>query len=171
MKYFELFDIAIDLFPDETEIKNKFYRLSRQFHPDIHTTNDTESYLKTMEMSGLVNKAYKTLTNLVERLKYILDEHKQLEDKNEVLPPDFLMEMMELNEEMMEARMDEDKKTALLQQLDSREKNTTEQLQLIWNQRNTEMLDSTTLTKLKSSYYQLKYLLRIRKNLNSFAAL
>jgi molecular chaperone HscB len=169
MDYFELFKIEVDLFPDEAELKSNFYALSRKYHPDINQVSDPEAYMEIMEMSGRVNTAYKTLANLDSRLKYILDLHQQLEDKNEALPDDFLMEMMELNEEMMEAAMNDDKKAAMVKQLDDREEKTLNVLKTTWSQRNTTELDMSTLEKLKSSYYQRKYLLRIRKNLNSFA--
>lgn len=169
MEFFELFDIAPDLFPDSSELKSKFYALSRKYHPDINQVNDPEAYLAVMEMSGKVNTAYKTLSNLDSRLKYMLDQHQMLEDKNEALPPDFLMEMMELNEEMMEATIDEDKKKALIEQLDTLEEDTLKVLQTAWQSRNSETLEALTLEKIKTCYYQRKYLLRIRKNLNSFA--
>ena len=43
MNYFELFDIPVSLQPNRQLIKQKFYELSRKYHPDFYTQeNDAE---------------------------------------------------------------------------------------------------------------------------------
>jgi len=56
-----------------------------------------------------VNKAFKVFQNRDETIKYVLQLKGLLEEEEKYnLPPDFLMEMMELNEQMMDAKMEQD---------------------------------------------------------------
>ncbi len=56
-----------------------------------------------LERSSVVNKAYKTFSNDDDTLKYFLEIKGLLqEDEKYELSPQFLMEMMELNEQLME---------------------------------------------------------------------
>ena len=171
MTYFELFNIPLNLFPDLKEIKSKFYELSKIHHPDINQSSDPADYVKSLEMSGLVNQAYKTLSDFDHRLKYILDCVGALTDPNEQLSPDFLMEMMELNEVMMEASDDPVKKQQFLADLDFRETEQIDQLTKIWDSVDSGTPSADQIEQLKKVYFERKYLLRIRKNLNSFAEL
>src|SRR5690606_29777763 len=109
MNYFELYEIPVSFHPDKEIIKKKFYALSKTFHPDRFTLADEAAQQEALEKSSLNNQAYKTLINDYAILKYILELKGVLEAEEKYnLPPDFLMEMMELNETVSEYEMDED---------------------------------------------------------------
>ena len=108
MNYFELFNIPISFYPDLIHLKTKFYELSRKFHPDFFTQENETDQLDALEMSSLVNKAYKVFQSRDETIKYVLQLNGMMmeEDEKYVLPSDFLMDMMDLNEQLMEATME-----------------------------------------------------------------
>ncbi len=170
VNFFKLFDIPIDLFPDQSVIQSTYYILSKKYHPDINQAADPELYFEILEMSGKVNTAYKTLTDFDQRLNYILNEFGVLEGQKEDLPPSFLMEIMDLNEAIMDIDENEEKRANLIKQITQLEEDNLENLKEIWQNINPDDPDMKQLNRLKSCYYQRKYLLRIRENLNSFAA-
>jgi molecular chaperone HscB len=109
MNHFELFNIPVSLNPDTQQLKQKFYALSRQYHPDFYTQENDFEQSEALEKSSQVNKAFKVFQNRDETIKYVLQLKGLLEEEEKYnLPPVFLMEMMELNEQMMDAKMDED---------------------------------------------------------------
>ncbi len=109
MNHFELFEIPISLRPDIQQLKQKFYALSRKYHPDFYTQENEFEQSEALEKASQINKAFKVFQNKDETIKYVLQLKELLEEEEKyTLPPVFLMEMMELNEQMMEAKMDED---------------------------------------------------------------
>ena len=65
--------------------------------------------MEILELSTLNNEAYKTLSDFDKRMKYILEIKAVLDEegKNQI-PQDFLMEMMDINEQLMELEFDFD---------------------------------------------------------------
>lgn len=104
MNYFELYDLPLTLKPDAALVKKKYYELSRQYHPDFFTNAPEEEQASVLEKSSLVNKAYKTFLNEDETIKYVLHLKALVEEEEKYnLAPDFLMEVMEINEQLMDA--------------------------------------------------------------------
>src|ERR671920_1646024 len=98
MEYFELYNIPVSLKPDRQLVKQKFYELSRKYHPDFFANAGHEEQADVLEKSSMVNKAFKILQNDDATIKYVLQQKGLLEEEEKhQLPPDFLMEMLELN--------------------------------------------------------------------------
>ncbi len=109
MDYFELYGIPVCFLPDQQLIKQTFYKLSRQYHPDFFSGAGKEEQAEMLEKSSMVNKAYKMFQNGDEVIKYVLMQKGLLvEEEKYELPSLFLMEMLELSEQMMDAKMEED---------------------------------------------------------------
>jgi molecular chaperone HscB len=169
MNYFEYYALPVRFGIDRDLLRSTYFERSKKFHPDFFA-NETESVKEEMlAQSTLNNNAYKVLNNDAARLKYVLEVTGTLSDKEkEILPPDFLMEMMELNEALME--MD----PAALPGIESRvaevEKELAEELNMHCN-----AFDSggnhSILEQIKTAYLKQKYLLRIRESMRKFAAL
>lgn len=105
--YFEFYGLPESLELDEQLLKKKFYEFSRTFHPDFHTLADEEAQEKMLLQASQNNIAYKTLASFDSRLKHLLTIHGKLEEEGEnKVPQDFLMEMMDLNEGLMELELD-----------------------------------------------------------------
>src|SRR3954452_16497141 len=109
MSHFEFFELPVTFQPEMQQVKQKFYELSRKYHPDFFTLENDFEQAEALEKSSQVNKAFKIFQNRDETIKYVLQLKGLLEEEEKYsLPPDFLMEMMDLNEQMMEAKMDHD---------------------------------------------------------------
>src|SRR3954451_15689096 len=105
MNYFELYSLPVSFLPVQQQLKQKFYELSRKYHPDFYTQENESEQSEALEVSSQLNKAYKVLLNPDETIKYILQLKGLLEEEEKhQLPPDFLMEMMELNEQLTDAK-------------------------------------------------------------------
>nr|WP_199082508.1 Fe-S protein assembly co-chaperone HscB [Pedobacter sp. ASV19] len=109
MDYFELYGLSLSFNPDPAVVKQKFYELSKKFHPDFYIMESQEKQEEVLELSTLNNKAYQILSDPQKRLHYILELKGLLtEGENYVLPQSFLMEMMEVNEALMELEFEPD---------------------------------------------------------------
>ena len=103
MNYFELFGIEPSFNIDTATIKKKFYELSRANHPDFFGGGTIAEQNLSIEQSATINQAYKTLLNKDQLIKYMLTQKGLLQEEEKYnLPPDFLMEVMDLNEQVME---------------------------------------------------------------------
>ncbi|MFM2359243.1 MAG: Fe-S protein assembly co-chaperone HscB [Bacteroidota bacterium] len=103
MNYFELFGIPEKILFDRSVLNKIYVQLQKQFHPDFYTQADEEAQMEAMEKSSLLNKALKVLQNEDLTIQYILQTHGMLtDDEKYQLPADFLMEMMDLNEDFSE---------------------------------------------------------------------
>ncbi|MEN9686486.1 MAG: hypothetical protein RLZZ28_2272, partial [Bacteroidota bacterium] len=110
MNYFELYQIPISLTIDPSVVKNRFYKLSRQFHPDFVSQGTEAEQDEALEISSQVNQAYKIFQDPDATIKYVLKLKGLLDEEEKYqLSTDFLMEMMNLNELAMEATDKADK--------------------------------------------------------------
>ena len=110
MNYFEFYGIPVSFEVNEDGVKKKYLELSRKFHPDFFINQSSEKQHEVLEMSTLNTRAFQTLSDFDKRMKYILELKSMIyEGERYQLPPDFLMEMMDVNEAMMELKMDPDK--------------------------------------------------------------
>jgi molecular chaperone HscB len=161
MNYFELFDIAPSFLPDQALVKKKFYQLSRQYHPDFYGNDSVEEKEKALEMSALVNKAYQTLQNQDLLIKYVLqDQGLLIEDEKYQLSPDFLMEVMDLNEQLMDADEPE-AKTAIRSAIDQLNTQIYEPVKASLENHPGSTLTQEKLLQVKEFYFRKKYLDRI----------
>ena len=101
MNYFELFELPVSIRLDRQLLLQKYFELQKKFHPDFFTKETEFEQAEALELSSQVNKAYKVFKNEDETIRYLLQLKGMLEDEEKYqLPPDFLMEVMELNENL-----------------------------------------------------------------------
>jgi len=169
MNYFELYEIPVSFHPDATVVKKRFYELSRKYHPDFFSNASPEEQAEVLEISSLVNKAYKTFNDPDETMKYVLQLHGLLEEEEKYkLPADFLMEVMELNEQLLEARMEgnePDAKSTLLS-IHAFQSAIYEPVQEILEHHQEAALTEKELLQVKEYYFRKKYLSRILAGMN-----
>jgi molecular chaperone HscB len=172
INFFEFYDIPESFQVDQVKLKKQFYDLSKKYHPDFYANEDDERQQEILELSTINNKAYQTLSDPNKRLAYILREHDLLkEGAKPQLPGDFLMEMMDINERLMEVD-DSEQLAKITAEVQSIENNLQENLEVLTA--DYQQLDDTAkedrLNKIADIYYRQKYLLRIKETLNTFAA-
>jgi molecular chaperone HscB len=172
MNYFEFYGIAESFKPDTAQLKKQFYAFSKQYHPDFFANEDEAKQQEILELSTLNNKAYQTLNDPNKLLDYILRLHNLVsEGAKPQLPADFLMEMMDINERLMEIETAE-QFGHIGAEVAAIEGDMTEELNTLI--KDYESLNDTAkeskLNDIANIYYRQKYLLRIKESLDTFAA-
>jgi molecular chaperone HscB len=166
MNYFELFEMPVELRPDKNALRKKFLELSGKYHPDRFAGGSSEEQEKSLEMTSLLNKAYKTLSNQDELIRYVLEQKGLLvTDEKYNLQPGFLMEMMELNDELAESGDDENKKAEVLVKLRTAQQEIYEPIHPVIENYRDGITGEAELLQLKDYYFRKKYLLRIAQQL------
>ena len=170
MNYFELFEIPVQLTVAKASLPRKYFELSRKYHPDFFVNGSGEEQVLALEKSAMLNKAFKTFQNPDETIKYVLQLNGLLEEEEKYeLPPDFLMEVLEINEELME--LGENK--TLLPNLELRitelQVEIYEPVKEIVEHYKEGTTSEKELLQVKEYYYKKKYLDRIRQQLNGMA--
>jgi molecular chaperone HscB len=119
--YFTFFGFPRKLNLNTATLEKEFYALSRKLHPDVFGQADDQERTWSLEQSSRLNDAYRTLKDPVKRTEYLLklegveleEQSKQATEKaratgelkKQVVPPDLLEEMFELNMQLEELRM------------------------------------------------------------------
>ena len=157
MNYFELFDIPVSLKVDKSQLAKKYFELQKRYHPDFFTQADEEGQAAALEKSSSINKALKLLQNQDETIKYVLELKGLLSaDAKYQLPPDFLMEMMDLNE-----NLSADSTTLILEI----ETDLYDEVKDIIEGYN-DSTSNEALQKVKAYYFKKKYVQRILERLD-----
>jgi molecular chaperone HscB len=166
MNYFELFEMPVELRPDKNALRKKFLELSGKYHPDRFAGGSGEEQEESLEKTSLINKAYKTLSDPDALIRYVLEEKGLLvTDEKYNLPAGFLMEMMELNDELGESGDDENKKAELLIKLRTAEQEIYQPVYPVIENFRDGVTGEAELLQLKDYYFKKKYLLRIAQQL------
>jgi len=119
--YFSFFGLPRKLNVDTAKLERDFYQFSRKLHPDVFSQASSQEQDWSLQKSSQMNDAYRTLRDPIARTEYLLKlEGVQLEEqskqatekarqsgqtKKQVVPPDLLEEVFELNMQLEEARM------------------------------------------------------------------
>lgn len=174
MNYFEFMGLPVAFKIDEAALRKKYYANSRDIHPDLFSLSDEGQRAWALEQTTLNNEAWAVLSDADKRMAYVLRLKGKLTDdaKNETLPQDFLMEMMDINEAIMDLQMDFDRERyeKTLREVDELEKNLQDSVQNILENYSESTENDEDLEKVKNFFLKKKYFLRIRKNLFTFAS-
>jgi molecular chaperone HscB len=118
--YFEFFALPRKLTLDVPALEKQFYVLSRKLHPDRFAAKPPAEQEAALAQSSLLNDAYRTLKEPIARTQYLLTlEGVELEEqsraatdaarasgevKKQIVPPELLEEVFELNMQLAEMR-------------------------------------------------------------------
>jgi molecular chaperone HscB len=164
MNYFELFEIPIQLKVDKAALPRRYFELSRRYHPDFFINASEEERNEALEKSALLNQAFKTFQNPDETIKYVLQLKGLLQEEEKYdLPPGFLMEMLELNEQLMEG--DDSVKENIQISIDNFQSSIYEPVKEIVEGYAEGSTSEKALLQVKEYYYKKKYLDRIKEQL------
>src|SRR5437667_12319563 len=119
--YFTFFGLPPKLNVNVAALEKDFYQLSRKLHPDLNARAGSKEQEWSLEQSSRLNDAYRTLKDPIKRTQYLLHlEGIQLEEqskaateqarasgeaKKQIVPPDLLEGVFELNMQVEELRM------------------------------------------------------------------
>jgi len=158
--YFSFFGLPRKMNIDIKALEKDFYEMSRKLHPDLSARASTEEQRWSLEQSSLLNDAYRTLRDRIRRTQYLLNlEGVELEEqsktateqaratgevKKQIVPPDLLEEVFELNMQLEELKMNKkmgDDDTSLIseiskqkQALEAKHESLLEELQSYWKE-------------------------------------
>ena len=158
--YFTFFGLPYKLNLDTAQLERDFYSLSRKLHPDINATARSKEQEWSIEKTSQLNDAYRTLKDPVTRTEYLLrlqgvhleeqsqaateEARKSGAAKKQIVPPDLLEEVFELNLQLEELRtnkkMNEDDPTltqdvlAARQHLSAKQDDMLQELRASWSQ-------------------------------------
>ena len=159
--YFEQFGLPLHLNVDVAGLEKAFYAQSRKLHPDRFAAKPPEEQDAALAASSRLNDAYRTLRDPILRTQYLLSlEGVELEEqskaatdaarasgtaKKQLIPPELLEEVFELNMQLMEMRgakdmgdeADPDLRRdleAAARTFDGRMAETQDELQVLWNE-------------------------------------
>lgn len=173
MNHFEFYGLPVSFFLDEADLRQRFLRNSKASHPDFFTLESDLKQAEMLELSTRNNQAYQTLSDFDLRMQYILDINGMLGDSaKNVLPQDFLLQVMEINEAVMELAFEPDK--TLLeeaqQQVSRLENALFEEVRPVLEQFQPTSDDAEYLEPVKDFFLKKRYLGRILEKLHNFAS-
>lgn len=97
--FFTFFELPRKLALDGKKLEQKFYELSKQFHPDYFQNASPDERDMALERSSVLNKAYQTLRDPWARAEYALDlENYGCKAMDEKTSPELLAEMFDIQE-------------------------------------------------------------------------
>ena len=159
---FAFFDIEPSLAIDSKQLRMKFLEIQRNSHPDFGGENSTDS--------ELANQYYEKLKDPISRIRILFETFDQKSLNDNVLPSDFLMEMMELNDLIDESKFGDENATkeanAMLDELKQALDQNFDELSKLWE--TAQMDDSVKNEGFWNQhivlYQKYKYWSRLRKN-------
>jgi molecular chaperone HscB len=158
MNYFELFELPVSTTINRQLLAKKYFELQKKFHPDFYTQASDWEQQDALEKTSELNNAFKVLKDPDATLQYLLKIKQVLtEEEKYPLPADFLMEVMELNENLT------DSSAAAIEQF---EQQLHAGVATIINNYDDASVTSAQLLQLKEYYYKKKYLQRILERLD-----
>jgi molecular chaperone HscB len=108
--YYDFFGLEHRLDLDLKDLEKRFYRLSRQYHPDHFTLKSREEQQYALNATSILNDAYRTLRDPLARAEYLLKQNgfDIGEQGTKNVPPELLEEVFELNMALEELRGGDD---------------------------------------------------------------
>lgn len=104
--HFELFGLPVSFEIDIDELAVRYRELQRHVHPDKFANASDQDRRLSLQMTALINEGFHTLKDPVRRGRYLLSLRGiDLGDETDTtMDPAFLLEQMELREELEEVR-------------------------------------------------------------------
>lgn len=114
MRFFSLFELPVSFQIDVDLLHSRYQELQKAVHPDHHATGSESEKLLAIQKASEINDAYETLKQPLTRAEYMVAEqgfdvrHEQTTIRDGM----FLMQQMELREELEEIGSADDVETA-----------------------------------------------------------
>ena len=103
--YFAVFSLPRRLTIDLGDLEQRYYALSRRLHPDLFHDRPPAEQAASLRMTALVNRAYRTLKDPVQRGLYWLELNgESLGRDNERVPPALAARVFEVQEQLEDLR-------------------------------------------------------------------
>lgn len=160
MDYFTLFGLPVGYHVDTQALAARFQDLQRQNHPDRFASASDAEQLVAVQRSANINQAWQTLRHPLTRAEYLLSLHgfDLSSEQHTVRDTAFLMEQLELREELDE--IEQAKDTDRLENLQKR-------IKTMYTQRQQQMvaeLDAKTWDVAADTVRKLRFLDKLQSS-------
>jgi molecular chaperone HscB len=118
MQYYEALGLEPRLALNPADLQQRFYERSREWHPDRFSRGTPEQRQQSLDMTAVINDAYRTLRDPVARAEYFLRQNGF--ELSKEAPPELLEEVFELNMALEEMRGGDDDARPQLESADER---------------------------------------------------
>jgi DnaJ-domain-containing protein 1 len=173
LNYFEFYTIEESFFIDKKALRKAYLDKSREVHPDTQDVPSTPS--GDLDLAAYNNEAYTALNEDLGVIKHLLDIYEiPLDAKNAPMPTDFLMDMMELNENIDALQSGGGNLDEVVSEVDALQHSITSQHMPVLKTFNKAMSfdeKSTILNEAKDYFLKMNYVRRLRENLAGSASL
>jgi molecular chaperone HscB len=103
--YFTVLGIARTPAVDEAELARRYYELSRRLHPDLYQTGTPREKEMSLQNTAMLNRAYRTLRDTVQRGQYWLElQGERLGKDNNRVPTQLAALVFSIQEKLEEIR-------------------------------------------------------------------
>ena len=162
MNYFELFGLPNQFKLDGSLLSSQFRELQRQFHPDKFAAASERDRLLAVQKAAEINDAYQVLKDPISRAEYLLafHGHESQGEQQTMQDPMFLMEQMELREELEEIPSLTDNELALSNFESKVLKMFKHQLELLESE-----IDRTDWEQAEDSVRKLKFIAKLQNEI------
>ena len=113
--FFELFSLPLNYAVDRAALDARYRELQRSVHPDRFASSSEQERRIAMQHATHINEGYQTLKNPLRRARYLLELRGRMinDQQTTQADPAFLMQQMELREQLGEIRGQDDPLAAL----------------------------------------------------------
>ncbi|MFP1497684.1 co-chaperone HscB [Escherichia coli] len=159
MDYFTLFGLPARYQLDTQALSLRFQDLQRQYHPDKFASGSQAEQLAAVQRSATINQAWQTLRHPLMRAEYLLSFTALISPASSILCANtaFLMEQLELREELDEIEQAKDEAPLKLYQTCEKDVDTRHQLMV-------EQLDNETWDAAADTVRKLRFLDKLRSS-------
>ncbi|MFM7839518.1 MAG: Fe-S protein assembly co-chaperone HscB [Chitinophagaceae bacterium] len=168
MNHFELFELPIQLKVDPKDLPRKYMELSKKFHPDYYAQATPSEQAIALERSAQLNEAFKVFKDPVATIRYVLTLKKLMEPEEKyTLSQDFLLEVLELNEQLMDLRSEPNPElvNTIGQQVAELGRQIDQEVAPVISNYQEGVTAESALLQVKEYYYRKKYLDRMLRQL------
>src|ERR1051326_2496998 len=104
--HFELFGLPIAFGLDQEALEKAYREIQAQVHPDRFAHAGDAERRASLQWTTRVNEAFQVLKHPVSRARHLLELHgvDVAFETNTAMPPEFLMQQMELREKLEQAK-------------------------------------------------------------------
>lgn len=108
--YFALFGLPVSYIVSRATLDERYRELQRLVHPDRFASATDQERRVAMQQATMINEGYRVLKDALARGRYLLElrGHRFDDERSTHQDPTFLMEQIELREELDEVRKSPD---------------------------------------------------------------
>lgn len=164
--FFELFSLPVAYQVDIATLTARYRELQQAVHPDRYAASSNQERRLSLQMAAHINEALQTLKDPLLRARYLLTRHGVDADQSSTaLDNTFLMEQIELREQLQEIKEQQDPATAMAQ-LDNSLTQQLHELQQDFS-RHIATPDINNLAQAHALYNKMQFLTRLREELDA----